>query len=250
MISRSGSNRSMAPMSPSSPYDARSCSSTCDGRLAPSRLATNLTSGAYVRIRRSRSTRFVSTSDVARYVRQSDAVSPPDGFTATRKEYAVIVLSHSCSSQQNPPCAVSHPERQCGRRERDHPRATARDRRPHRDQPERHGDHCEQSSESPTLHRLSVPTPARLRCPPNRAATLRPQPRGVAQLVAHRSPKPGVAGSSPVAPVFRFARFAASPLCFPLAFPLRPLRGFAAVLSARLAGAVRRADQPGKRPSR
>ncbi len=28
-----------------------------------------------------------------------------------------------------------------------------------------------------------------------------PQPRGVAQLVAHRSPKPGVAGSSPVAPV-------------------------------------------------
>ena len=27
-----------------------------------------------------------------------------------------------------------------------------------------------------------------------------PQPRGVAQLVAHRSPKPGVAGSSPVAP--------------------------------------------------
>ena len=28
-----------------------------------------------------------------------------------------------------------------------------------------------------------------------------PQPRGVAQLVEHRSPKPGVAGSSPVAPV-------------------------------------------------
>ncbi len=27
-----------------------------------------------------------------------------------------------------------------------------------------------------------------------------PQPRGVAQLVEHRSPKPGVAGSSPVAP--------------------------------------------------
>src|SRR6478752_977009 len=32
-----------------------------------------------------------------------------------------------------------------------------------------------------------------------------PQPRGVAQLVEHRSPKPGVAGSSPVAPA-PFAR--------------------------------------------
>src|SRR6476659_86516 len=37
-------------------------------------------------------------------------------------------------------------------------------------------------------------------------ATLPTQPRGVAQLVAHRSPKPGVAGSSPVAPVRRNPR--------------------------------------------
>src|SRR6185436_11871893 len=37
-------------------------------------------------------------------------------------------------------------------------------------------------------------------------ATLPTQPRGVAQLVAHRSPKPGVAGSSPVAPVLRLLR--------------------------------------------
>src|ERR671932_75275 len=34
-----------------------------------------------------------------------------------------------------------------------------------------------------------------------RAARLAVQPRGVAQLAEHRSPKPGVAGSSPVAPV-------------------------------------------------
>ena len=36
--------------------------------------------------------------------------------------------------------------------------------------------------------------------------TLATQPRGVAQLVAHRSPKPGVAGSSPVAPAGRNPR--------------------------------------------
>jgi len=46
LISREGSNRSIAPMSPSSPYETRSCSSTCDGRLAPRRPATNFTSGA------------------------------------------------------------------------------------------------------------------------------------------------------------------------------------------------------------
>ena len=50
-----GSKRSIAPMSPSRPYETRSCSSTCAGRLAPTRPATNLTSGAYVRISRSRS---------------------------------------------------------------------------------------------------------------------------------------------------------------------------------------------------
>ena len=38
-------------------------------------------------------------------------------------------------------------------------------------------------------------------CHTRGGATLPTQPRGVAQLVAHRSPKPGVAGSSPVAPV-------------------------------------------------
>src|SRR5438105_12012772 len=38
---------------------------------------------------------------------------------------------------------------------------------------------------------------------PGRSAStiLEPQPRGVAQLAEHRSPKPGVAGSSPAAPV-------------------------------------------------
>src|SRR5919202_1639381 len=37
--------------------------------------------------------------------------------------------------------------------------------------------------------------------PRGAGATLGAQPRGVAQLAEHRSPKPGVAGSSPVAPV-------------------------------------------------
>src|SRR5579859_4256773 len=37
-------------------------------------------------------------------------------------------------------------------------------------------------------------------------STLARQPRGVAQLVEHRSPKPRVAGSSPVSPVPSIAR--------------------------------------------
>src|SRR5919204_372817 len=41
-------------MSPSSPYEIRSSSSTCAGRPEPRRPATYLTSGAYVRISRSR----------------------------------------------------------------------------------------------------------------------------------------------------------------------------------------------------
>src|SRR3954454_1461104 len=41
-------------ISPSSPYETRSPSSTCAGRPLPSRPATYLTSGAYVRMSRSR----------------------------------------------------------------------------------------------------------------------------------------------------------------------------------------------------
>jgi hypothetical protein len=46
LISRSGSYRSIAPIRPRRPYETRSCSSTCAGRLAPTRPATNFTSGA------------------------------------------------------------------------------------------------------------------------------------------------------------------------------------------------------------
>src|SRR6186997_429362 len=53
-MSRLGSKRSIAPIRPSSPYETRSFSSTCAGRPLPSRPATYLTSGAYVRISRSR----------------------------------------------------------------------------------------------------------------------------------------------------------------------------------------------------
>src|SRR5918998_905873 len=44
-------------MRPRRPYETRSPSSTCAGSPLPSRPATNLTSGAYVRIRRSRTAR-------------------------------------------------------------------------------------------------------------------------------------------------------------------------------------------------
>ena len=45
-VPRSGSKRSIAPISPSSPYEMRSPSSTCAGRPVPSRPATYFTSGA------------------------------------------------------------------------------------------------------------------------------------------------------------------------------------------------------------
>ncbi len=57
LMSRSGSNRSIAPIRPSSPYETRSPSSTWAGSPLPSRPATYFTSGAYVRISRSRSPR-------------------------------------------------------------------------------------------------------------------------------------------------------------------------------------------------
>ena len=52
--------------------------------------------------------------------------------------------------------------------------------------------------------------------PPIQSST---QPRGVAQLVEHRSPKPGVAGSSPVAPVSRNRKQR------PTVRPMRPRKG-------------------------
>src|SRR3954451_13318072 len=70
-MSRSGSYRSTAPIRPSSPYETRSPSSTWAGRPLPSRPATYFTSGAYVRIRRSRS----AWSPVFRYCRHIVSVS-------------------------------------------------------------------------------------------------------------------------------------------------------------------------------
>src|ERR1044071_1550895 len=78
-MSRSGSKRSIAPIRPSSPYDTRSFSSTWAGRPLPRRPATYLTSGAYVRIRRSR----IAWSFVLAYSRQRACVSS----CATRREY-------------------------------------------------------------------------------------------------------------------------------------------------------------------
>src|SRR5215475_5729756 len=78
-MSRFGSKRSIAPISPSRPYETRSFSSTCAGSPLPSRPATYLTSGAYVRISRSRT----PWSFVLVYSRQRAWVSS----WATRREY-------------------------------------------------------------------------------------------------------------------------------------------------------------------
>src|SRR5262245_36873013 len=78
-MSRSGSKRSIAPIRPSRPYETRSFSSTWAGRPLPSRPATYLTSGAYVRISRSRR----PWSFVFAYSRHRAWVSS----CATRREY-------------------------------------------------------------------------------------------------------------------------------------------------------------------
>ena len=82
---------------------------------------------------------------------------------------------------------VGHPGRERRGGERDDPRPP-RPRRPHtrRARPAR-------------ARRAREPQREPAMLPPARG-TFVLQPRGVAQLVEHRSPKPGVAGSSPVAP--------------------------------------------------
>jgi hypothetical protein len=83
LMSRSGSNRSIAPISPSSPYETRSPSSTCAGSPDPSRPATYFTSGAYVRISRSRTAWFF----VFWYCLKRLVVS--SARSAMRREYGV-----------------------------------------------------------------------------------------------------------------------------------------------------------------
>src|SRR5256714_3237615 len=77
----------------------------------------------------------------------------------------------------------AHPRCDCAGCDRDHP--PSRGRRGRRDARKRERQHGEKRDER---HRR------------DHAYTAWREPRGVAQVVEHRSPKPGVAGSSPVAP--------------------------------------------------
>src|SRR3954449_7756777 len=111
-MSRSGSNRSIAPIRPSSPYETRSPSSTCAGSPLPSRPATYLTSGAYVRIRRSRT----ALSPVLRSSCHRLWVS-----SATEGEYALPPgFPHRGPGERR------HPGGERCRRERNHPDARKR----------------------------------------------------------------------------------------------------------------------------
>src|SRR5581483_5056099 len=96
-------------MSPSSPYETRSPSSTCAGRPEPSRPATYLTSGAYVTISRSRR----ALSFVRRYSSQTRWMSDSP---ATPREYELVPPFPHCGHSEAP-----HPRREHGRRGRDHP---------------------------------------------------------------------------------------------------------------------------------
>src|SRR3954451_7575456 len=83
----------MAPISPSSPYETRSPSSTCAGSPDPSRPATYFTSGAYVRISRSRSALSPLRK---RYSRQRDWVL---SASATRERIRAVSALPECSER-------------------------------------------------------------------------------------------------------------------------------------------------------
>src|SRR4029077_7127425 len=84
------------------------------------------------------------------------------------------------------PRQIRHPNGQPGGRKTDDERPSARQKRVDREPGERYRDRRKQERERTTLHDARLHSSV--------------QPRGVAQLVEHRSPKPGVAGSSPAAP--------------------------------------------------
>src|SRR5215212_5669907 len=94
--SRPGSYRSIAAIRPSRPYEARSPSSTCAGNPLPSLPATYLTSGAYVRMRRSRT----ALSPDARYLRQRSSI--PSAATVTgygaQRIFPAAAAASACSA--------------------------------------------------------------------------------------------------------------------------------------------------------
>src|SRR5439155_9609258 len=103
---------SLAPIRPSSPYETRSPSSTCAGSPEPSRPATYFTSGAYVRMSRSR---IALSPLLTRYSRQRDLVS---SASATRKRIrGVSALPQSFVGQRGEPegeCHGGEPNRPAG----------------------------------------------------------------------------------------------------------------------------------------
>src|SRR5579872_78473 len=153
-------------MRPSRPYETRSSSSTCAGRPLPRRPATYFTSGAYVTIKRSR----MAGSPLARYSRHRACMS---SGLLTAREYGV--------GWRNPLGAEggererAHPGGDRRGRDGDDPAARAVPGGRDGDEQERGGEHGEEDSEPPALHRTTV---------------LSARPRGVAQLVERRSPKP------------------------------------------------------------
>src|SRR5918997_2924007 len=119
LMSRSRSKRSIAPMRPRSPYETRSSSSTCAGSPLPSRPATYLTSGAYVRIRRSRSPLFAG---FARKERQRVWVSSTWELTGLEKDTALTgcFLTRRAERADR---EAAHPECEHSAGDDDHPGA-------------------------------------------------------------------------------------------------------------------------------
>src|SRR3954453_1763574 len=116
-------------MRPRRPYETRGPAATGAGRPGPSRPARYLTSGAYVRISRSRS----ALSLVRRNSSHSACVSSP----ATGGEYALGADSPHCTQGE-----AAHPDRQRACRGCEHP--LSRRATPERDRPERKRQHAEE----------------------------------------------------------------------------------------------------------
>src|ERR671915_1875349 len=183
LMSRSGSNRSIAPMSPRSPYETRSPSSTCAGRPLPRRPATYLTSGAYVRMRRSRTALFVLS------LPNSCHKAWVSSTCATRGRIRPVPAG-SARAAQSAGREAGQPERDRGGSGPHYPDgAVLGAEGGDGDAGEENGEDEEERAERAALRSGHGRDSSAERPDYTEGRTC----RGVAQLAEHRSPKPGVA---------------------------------------------------------
>ena len=67
-------------------------------------------------------------------------------------------MESSASPEERSPCEVGHPERERGRRERDHPRPSTLERREDGDEAETRREHDEEETDGAPMHAPIMPS--------------------------------------------------------------------------------------------